>query len=53
VSWNEYDRGGHYAAHDAPGLWLNDLRAFFAILTTHPDSDRPAPGFRTQDRTTT
>lgn len=29
VSWNEYDRGGHYATHDAPDLWLDDLRAFF------------------------
>jgi hypothetical protein len=53
VSWNEYDRGGHYATHDAPDLWLNDLWAFFAILATHPGSDRTTPGFRTPDRTTT
>jgi len=24
VCWNAYDRGGHYAAHEAP-----DFRAFF------------------------
>lgn len=30
LSWTEYDRGGHYAAHDAPDLWVADLRQFFA-----------------------
>ncbi|GLZ05235.1 hypothetical protein Acsp03_27010 [Actinomadura sp. NBRC 104412] len=29
VSWNEYDRGGHWAAHDAPDLLLDDIRGFF------------------------
>ncbi len=29
VSWNEYDRGGHWSAHDAPDLLLDDIRGFF------------------------
>jgi pimeloyl-ACP methyl ester carboxylesterase len=29
VSWSEFDRGGHWAAHDAPDLLLADLRQFF------------------------
>ncbi len=32
VSWNHYDRGGHYAAHDAPDLLTADIRQFFAAL---------------------
>jgi len=32
VSWNEYDRGGHRATHDAPDLWLNDIRTSFARI---------------------
>ncbi len=32
VSWNHYDRGGHYAAHDAPDLLVGDIRQFFATL---------------------
>ncbi|WP_026313876.1 epoxide hydrolase family protein [Actinomadura flavalba] len=32
VSWNEYDRGGHWAAHDAPDLLVEDLRGFFRSL---------------------
>ncbi len=32
VSWNRYDRGGHYAAHDAPDLLVSDIRQFFATL---------------------
>ena len=32
VSWNEYDRGGHYAAHEAPDLLTADIRGFFASL---------------------
>jgi epoxide hydrolase len=32
VSWNEYDRGGHWATQDAPDLLLEDLRAFFRKL---------------------
>jgi hypothetical protein len=33
VSWNTYDRGGHWATHDAPDLLVDDLRQFFAALT--------------------
>jgi pimeloyl-ACP methyl ester carboxylesterase len=32
VSWNTYDRGGHYAAHQAPDLLVADIRGFFAKL---------------------
>jgi pimeloyl-ACP methyl ester carboxylesterase len=32
VSWNTYDHGGHYAAHQAPDLLVNDLRTFFTPL---------------------
>ncbi|MHA6628159.1 epoxide hydrolase family protein [Pseudonocardia sichuanensis] len=32
VSWNRYDRGGHYAAQDAPDLLVGDIRQFFAAL---------------------
>jgi len=32
VSWNVYDRGSHFAAHDAPDLLIPDIRAFFAGL---------------------
>jgi pimeloyl-ACP methyl ester carboxylesterase len=30
ISWSTYDRGSHWAAHDAPDLLLADLRQFFA-----------------------
>lgn len=33
VSWNTYDRGGHYAAHQAPDLLVHDIRAFFQAQT--------------------
>ncbi|TDD52997.1 epoxide hydrolase [Nonomuraea terrae] len=32
VAWNRYDRGGHYAAHDAPDLLVADIRGLFAAL---------------------
>ncbi|TWF78741.1 pimeloyl-ACP methyl ester carboxylesterase [Pseudonocardia hierapolitana] len=32
VSWTEFDRGGHYPAHQAPELLVGDLRRFFAGL---------------------
>lgn len=32
VSWNTYDRGGHYAAVNAPDLYVDDVRAFFRSL---------------------
>src|ERR671917_1016108 len=27
--WSEFDRGGHWAAHDAPDLLVGDIRRFF------------------------
>jgi epoxide hydrolase len=33
VSWNVHDRGGHYAAHQAPDLLVDDIRDFFAART--------------------
>jgi epoxide hydrolase len=32
VSWNRYQRGGHYAAHTDPDLVIQDLRQFFASV---------------------
>jgi epoxide hydrolase len=32
VSWNTFDRGSHWAAHDAPDLLADDIRQFFASL---------------------
>jgi epoxide hydrolase len=32
VSWNRYDRGSHFAPHDAPDLLVGDIRAFFRSL---------------------
>lgn len=32
VSWNEYDRGGHWSAHDAPDLLVADIMEFFREL---------------------
>jgi pimeloyl-ACP methyl ester carboxylesterase len=32
VSWNTYDTGGHFAAHDVPDLLVGDIRAFFRSL---------------------
>src|SRR5215204_3705226 len=29
VSWSEFDRGSHWAAHDASDLLLDDIRRFF------------------------
>lgn len=28
VSWTEFDRGGHYPAHEVPELLVGDLRRF-------------------------
>jgi len=33
VSWNCYDRPGHFAAHQSPDLLVGDIRQFFARLT--------------------
>ncbi|MEV4378915.1 epoxide hydrolase family protein [Streptosporangium sp. NPDC049644] len=32
VFWKEHDRGGHWAAHDAPDLLIDDLREFFRMF---------------------
>ena len=32
VSWHEYDRGGHWSAHEAPDLLVGGLRQFFGAL---------------------
>ena len=32
VSWNTYDRGGHYAAHQEPELFAGDMRAFYRLV---------------------
>jgi pimeloyl-ACP methyl ester carboxylesterase len=32
VHWTEFDRGGHFAAMEAPDFLVNDLRAFFRTL---------------------
>jgi pimeloyl-ACP methyl ester carboxylesterase len=33
VRWSEFDRGGHFAALEAPGLLTTDVREFFGTLT--------------------
>ena len=38
ASWTTYDRGGHYAAHEAPDLLIRDIRAFFAATTSRTTS---------------
>jgi hypothetical protein len=32
TSWNHYDRGSHFAPHDAPDLLVGDVRSFFRTL---------------------
>jgi epoxide hydrolase len=32
VRWTHYDRGGHFAPHDAPDLVVDDIRAFYRDL---------------------
>jgi pimeloyl-ACP methyl ester carboxylesterase len=32
VHWSEFDRGGHFAAMEAPDLLVTDIRAFFRPL---------------------
>lgn len=32
VHWSEFDRGGHFAALEAPDLLVGDIRAFFATV---------------------
>ncbi|XVQ06571.1 epoxide hydrolase family protein [Spirillospora sp. CA-255316] len=32
VHWSEFDRGGHFAAMEAPDLLVTDIRAFFRLV---------------------
>jgi pimeloyl-ACP methyl ester carboxylesterase len=32
VRWTEFDRGGHFAAMEAPDLLIADVREFFRTL---------------------
>jgi pimeloyl-ACP methyl ester carboxylesterase len=32
VRWSEFDRGGHFAALEAPDLLVADVREFFRAL---------------------
>ncbi|GAA2622214.1 hypothetical protein GCM10010399_61800 [Dactylosporangium fulvum] len=36
VSWHEYDRPGHFAAHQSPDLLVADVRGFFTKLLDGP-----------------
>jgi len=40
VRWTELDRGGHFAALEAPDLLLDELRAFYRPLRTGPGVNR-------------
>jgi hypothetical protein len=44
ASWNSYDSGGHYAAHQEPGLLVNDIRVFFSALRRGQPSSTSATG---------
>jgi pimeloyl-ACP methyl ester carboxylesterase len=32
IHWSDFDRGGHFAAMEAPDLLVDDVRAFFRKL---------------------
>ena len=32
IYWNEVARGGHFAAFEQPGTFVDELRAFFALV---------------------
>jgi pimeloyl-ACP methyl ester carboxylesterase len=34
VRWSEFDRGGHFAALEAPDALTADIREFFGPLTS-------------------
>lgn len=36
--WTEFDRGGHFAAHEVPDLLASDVREFFRNLRENPAS---------------
>jgi hypothetical protein len=33
MAWSEFDRGGHFAALEAPDLLVGDVRRFFGALS--------------------
>jgi microsomal epoxide hydrolase len=39
VHWSEFDRGGHFAAMEQPGVLVDDIRAFLAPLVEPSCSD--------------
>lgn len=41
VHWTEHDRGGHFAAMEAPDLLVDDVRAFFRGLRENAGLRRP------------
>ncbi|GAB2990500.1 epoxide hydrolase family protein [Actinotalea caeni] len=41
VHWTEHDRGGHFAAVEAPDLLVDDVRAFFRGLRENAGLRRP------------
>lgn len=32
IHWSEFDRGGHFAAMEAPDLLITDIRTFFRLV---------------------
>ena len=40
VHWSEFDRGGHFAAMEAPDLLVADIRSFFSKLRCRLPADR-------------
>ncbi len=42
VHWSEFDRGGHFAAMEAPDLLVEDIRAFFRRFRTDAVPGRTA-----------
>ncbi|MEU0095966.1 hypothetical protein [Kribbella sp. NPDC006257] len=50
VSWNAYDTGGHYAAHQATDLVVEDLRAFFSRVRGEPGRGSAVPSAAPHDR---
>jgi hypothetical protein len=46
VSWNEFDRGSHWAAHDAPDLLIGDIRQLFRFSADLCGSIRGRHGTR-------
>ena len=32
IHWSEFERGGHFAALEAPDLFVEDVRTFFSML---------------------